>query len=179
MITTPRVSVAPITEFTPADLSDISDATVDAIEGGGGFGWLNAPPRHLLESYWKGTLLVSNNELHVARLDDVICGAAQLQRPPRSHEARALVAKMTGMFVAPWARRHGVGRLLAESVEAAARKQDFAVLQLDVRETQQDAIRLFSSLNYYRWGIDPHYARVGGRWIEGYYYTKQLKDLSK
>ena len=33
------------------DLQDLCDATVDAIEAGGGFGWLSPPPRDTLERY--------------------------------------------------------------------------------------------------------------------------------
>jgi ribosomal protein S18 acetylase RimI-like enzyme len=50
------------------------------------------------------------------------------------------------------------------------------VLNLDVRETQTAAIRLYESLGYTRWGVHPSYARVGGKTIRGFYYYKLLQE---
>ena len=47
-------------------------------------------------------------------------------------------------------------------------------LNLDVRETQERAIRLYDQLGYQRYGIHPHYALVNGRWVTGFYYFKDL-----
>jgi ribosomal protein S18 acetylase RimI-like enzyme len=60
-------------------------------------------------------------------------------------------------------------------VEEKARAVGFRVLNLDVRETQTAAIALYESLGYVRWGTHPNYARVKGRTIRGFYYTKNLK----
>ncbi len=51
----------------------------------------------------------------------------------------------------------------------------YEVLNLDVRETQTAAIALFESLGFVRWGEHPAYARVKGRFIKGFFYTKLLK----
>ena len=48
-------------------------------------------------------------------------------------------------------------------------------LNLDVRETQEAAIRLYESLGYVRWGINPDYAQVRGKIIRGFYYSKRLR----
>ena len=170
------VTVEPLETFTPADLSDICDAAEEAITRGGGFGWLNAPARPVLEQYWRGIELMRERILFIARLDRVICGSVQLIRPPRNHEARAHMLHLTGLFVAPWARTHGVGRKLMERVESYARREGFSVINLDVRATQTSAISLYEGMDYTRWGADPHYAHIDGDWIEGYYYSKKLKD---
>src|SRR6185503_4748788 len=67
--------------FAGDDLEDLCEATVAAIEDGGGFGWVKAPARGVLEAYWKGVLLVPERALFVARLNGTICGAVQLVSP--------------------------------------------------------------------------------------------------
>ena len=42
-----------------------------AIIDGGGFGWVNAPGRLALETYFRGVLLVPERELFVARLNGI------------------------------------------------------------------------------------------------------------
>ncbi len=156
------------------DLDDLCDATEAAVEAGGGFGWLEPPERTVLESYWKGTLLVPRLRVFVARLDGVICGSAQLLRPAGNNEAQAFSAVLQHAFVAPWARGHGLARALTLAVEDEARRESFTVLLLDVRETQEAAIKLYESLGFTRWGTNPFYARVGGRYLAGYHYLKPL-----
>ena len=175
--TAPEITVEKAERFTEADLADLCDAAESAILEGGGFGWLSPPPRQVLERYWAGVLLVPERELFLGREDGVIAGSAQLVKPPRNNEAQRFAASMTTNFVAPWARGHGLARALALAVEDAAREQGFAVLGLDVRETQTAAIRLYESLGYVRWGTNPTYAIAGGRLIAGHYYSKRLGPL--
>jgi len=171
----PAIAVESLTEFASADLHDLCDAAETAIAAGGGFGWLTPPPRQVMETYWKGVLLVPERELFVARLDQTICGSAQLQRVPRNNEAQALSGNLTTSFMAPWARGHGLARMLVLAVEAAARAADLRVLNLDVRESQEAAIKLYESLGYQLWGRHPHYARIGEQWVTGLYYFKDLR----
>lgn len=161
--------------FEGTDLDDLCDVTDAAIVDGGGFGWLKPPARSVLEAYWKGVLLVPERSLFVARLDGTISGSAQLVRPTRNNEARAVVAELVSAFVAPWARGHGLARDLAVAVEETAVREGFLALSLDVRETQEAAIRLYESLGFVRWGTNPDYARVDGRFIAGHYYSKNLR----
>jgi ribosomal protein S18 acetylase RimI-like enzyme len=160
--------------FAKTDLDDLCDAAEAAIDDGGGFGWVEAPPRHIMENYWRGVLLVPGRELLVARLDGTICGSAQLVRPPRNNEAQAFAAQMMHNFMAPWARGHGLARRLVIAVEDAARAAGFAILNLDVRDTQAAAIQLYETLGYVRWGTHPAYARVGSMVVPGHYYYKRL-----
>jgi len=171
----PDTAVESLTEFTGTDLHDLCDAAEAAIAAGGGFGWLSVPPRQTMEGYWKGVLLVPERELFVARLDRTICGSAQLQRAPRNNEAQALSGILTTSFMAPWARGHGLARMLVLAVEAAARAAGLRVLNLDVRESQDAAIKLYESLGYQLWGRHPHYARIGDHWVTGLYYFKDLR----
>ncbi len=172
-----KITVERLERFEGSDLADLCDATETAILDGGGFGWLKPPPRDVLERYWQGVVLVPERELLVGRHDGTIGGSVQLVRPPRNNEAQAFAASITINFVAPWARGHGMAKDLTEAVEGAARQHGFRVLNLDVRETQTAAIRLYESLGYERWGTNPFYARVRGKLIAGYYYSKRLRPL--
>ena len=170
----PRIAVERLSSFEGSDINDICDAAEAAIVEGGGFGWLKAPPRHVFETYWRGVLLVPERQLLVGRLDGMIAGAAQLVRPPRYNEAQAHAATLTGHFVAPWARGHGLAHELTAAVEAAARAAGFRVLNLDVRETQARAIQIYEARGYVRWGSHPRYALVDGAFVQGHFYTKEL-----
>lgn len=164
-----------VEEFTDDDLHALCEATHAAILEGGGFGWVNPPDRQSLETYYRGVLLVPERSLYLARDQGSVVGSAQLVRPPRNNEAQAFAATLMHAFIAPYARGHGLARLLTVSVEDAARSFGYQVLNLDVRETQTAAIRLYESLGYVRWGAHPSYARVNGKTIRGFYYYKQLR----
>ena len=164
-----------VTEFTDDDLHALCEATHAAILDGGGFGWVSTPDRRTLENYYRGVLLVPERELFVARLNGTIYGSAHLVRPPRNNEAQAFSAQLMHAFVAPFARGHGLARLLVMGVEERARDLGYHVLNLDVRETQSAAISLYESLGYVRWGVHPEYALVRGKVIQGAYYFKRLR----
>ncbi len=161
-------------ELPEDDLASLCEAADAAIIEGGGFGWVKSPGRLALESYFKGVLLVPERELFVARLDGMIVGSVQLVRPPRNNEAQAFAATLMHAFIAPYARGHGLATLLTQRVEEGARALGYHVLNLDVRETQETAIRMYERLGYHRWGEHPAYARVGGRTIRGLFFTKLL-----
>ena len=169
-------SVERLTAFNGPDLHDLCDAADAAIQDGGGFGWLSPPPRQVMETYWKGVLLVPERELFVARLDGVIAGSAQLARPPRNNEARAMSGNLTTFFLAPWGRGYGLATRLVQEVEQEARESGLRVLNLDVRETQVRAIEVYEHLGFIRWGSNPHYVFKDGQWIAGHYYQKTLNE---
>ena len=170
-----KVRIERLTRYSGTDLDDLCEATESAILEGGGFGWLKAPPRQVLENYWRGVLLVPERRLIVGRLDGVIAGSVQLSRAPRNNEAQAFAGTISALFVAPWARGRGIGRGILIDIELLARELGLAVLNLDLRETQRAAIGLYESLGYQRWGIHPCYAQVEGRVVPGHYYFKHLE----
>ncbi|HUA77280.1 MAG TPA: GNAT family N-acetyltransferase [Acetobacteraceae bacterium] len=170
----PRVLVEQLTEFTADDLNALCEAANAAIIDGGGFGWVNPPEIGQLASYFRGVLLVPEREFFVGRLDGVIVASAQLVLPPRNNEAQRFSATLTHSFTAPYARGHGIGRAIVRRVEDRARMLHRYVINLDVRETQEAAIRLYESMGYERWGIHPAYARVRGQNVRGFFYCKVL-----
>ena len=168
-------AVARVSELPDEDLHALCEAADAAIIEGGGFGWVRSPGRLAMERYFRGVLLVPERELFIARLDGEVVGSAQLVRPPRNNEAQAFAATLTHAFIAPYARGHGLARMLTVRVEEGARALGYQVLNLDVRETQEAAMRLYESLGYTRWGEHPAYAHVGGRTIRGVYFHKMLQ----
>ncbi len=172
---TGSIAIERVQEFDDEDLRSLCEAATAAIMEGGGFGWVNPPGRAALESYFRGLLLVPGRELFASRLDGTLVGSAQLVRPPRNNEAQAFAAHLMHSFVAPYARGHGLARMMTLRVEEGARALGYHALNLDVRETQDAAIALYESLGYIRWGIHPAYARVGGRTVRGIFYYKSLQ----
>ena len=171
---TPVPTVERAVELSAGDLNDLCDATDAAIEGGGGFGWVELPERAILERFWEGVLAMPARILFVARLDGVICGTCQLVKPPSNNEAQSFAVHLTTNFVAPWARGHGLAKMLVEKAEEVAQEEGFAVINLDVRETMGEAIALYERLGYVRFGMHPHYAQVDGAVLKGYYYSKVI-----
>ncbi len=173
-IQAPRLAVERVTELHEDDLGALCEATNAAILDGGGFGWVSPPGQQALERYFHGVMLVPERELFVGRADGVITGCAQLVRQPRNNEAQAFAGSIMHSFVAPFARGNGLARLMMRRIEERARALNYRELNLDVRETQEAAIALYESLGYQRWGVHPEYARVRGKSIKGFFYTKNI-----
>ena len=171
----PVTSVETIRNLTNGDMQELCDATEAAIEDGGGFGWLKIPPRKLLEDYWRGVLLIPERELIVGRIDGVIAASCQLAQPPRNNEAQGFACQLSTFFVTPWARGHGLAPLMLDEAEAYARSQGFGMINLDVRSTQESAIRRYEAAGYIRLGTHPKYARVNDEYISGYFYYKEIE----
>lgn len=171
---TPNAVVEKVVALGDDEIDELSEAAEKAIIDGNGFGWLKVPPRRVLESYWRGVLLMPQRDLFVARLDGAIVGSAQLLRPPPNNEAQAHSATLTTFFIAPWARGHGLARGLVKVVEDTAREAGFRQIDLDFRATQTAAIQLCEQAGYKRWGNKPRYAFVDGAYVDGYFYTKAL-----
>ncbi len=172
LVPAPKVEVA--RSLTVADLNDLCDATDAAINGGGGFGWVDVPNRDAMERYWQGVIAMPARILLVARLDGVICGTCQLWKPPAHNEAQAHTVSLTTNFVAPWARGHGLAKMLVEKAEEVAVSEEFAVINLEVRETMERAIEIYEALGYVRFGMHPYSVRVADSVLKGYYYYKVI-----
>ncbi len=175
MLKPAHLDVERVSELSDHDMAELCEATDAAIIEGGGFGWVEPQGRTALERHFRGVLLVPERELFIARLDGMVVGSAQLVRPPRNNEAQAFAATLTHAYIAPYARGHGLARLMIRRVEERAASLGHRVLNLDVRETQRTAIAVFESLGYVRWGTHPAYARVRGQTVAGHFYYKLLE----
>lgn len=171
----PTLSVDFITQpLSQADLNDLCDATEAAIEAGGGFGWVKIPAREGMERYWQGVITAPTRWLFVARLDGIICGTTQVVLPPTNNEAQGHIVQLTTNFVAPWARGHGLAKMLLETVEKTCLERGFSVINLDVRETMEKAIALYESMGYVQFGNHPYSVRVADKTISSRHYYKVI-----
>jgi ribosomal protein S18 acetylase RimI-like enzyme len=170
----PKVAFSWVQEFRRGELAELCAATEEAISSGIGFDWVRLPARKTLEAFWRGVLLVPERKLMIGRLDDAIAGTLQMVRPAANNEAGLFNVILTSFFVAPWARGHGLARGMLREFEDRARADGFKQVSLDVRETQSAAIALYESAGFKRWGIKEHYALVDGKFIRGFFYTKDL-----
>lgn len=173
------IIVEQIRQFQGSDLSDLCQATEDAIRDGIGFNWLVPPERETLETYWKGVLMVPERILFGGRLEGNLVASIQLIKPSRSKETSAFAANLEGHFVAPWARGHGLAKMLLQAAEREAAKQGFSTLLLHVRQTQSKAITLYRESLYQEWGVLPNYEFVNGSMVSGHFFYKELAPLSE
>ncbi len=164
-----------LNELKRADKAALCEATEEAIRDGLGFNWTTSPAREVLESYWRGVIVVPNRELFVGRLDGVIAGAIQLVKPTASKQSQAFRARISNHFVAPWARGHGMAVQLLDDAEDDAKRHGFRAITLEVRETQDRAIEIYESHGYKKWGELPYYEMINGRMVAGFYYAKTLE----
>ena len=169
-----KISVETVYKLTERDIHELSDAAETASLSGGGFGWLSPPPKAVMENYWKGVQMIPDRHLIIARLDKVIAGSCQILRPPKNNEAQKFSCQLTTFFVAPWARGHGLARMIVAEAEAFAKSEGFLIINLDVRATQARAIQSFESRDFKCYAKNDHYAMVGGNYVTGLYYHKEL-----
>ena len=73
-----NISTETIYQLSEVDLADLCNITEQAINAGGGFGWLRVPTREILNQYWKKIVSDKLNNLIVGRLNGVIAGTLQL-----------------------------------------------------------------------------------------------------
>ena len=175
MIKNPKIQVDVTKSINDTDLADLCNITEQAINAGGGFGWLRVPPRKVLIKYWKGTMLVPHRKLIVGRLNKVIAGTLQLIFQPPNDEVQQNIANIKSHFVVPWARGFGLAKKMIDVAEKKALELGSNFIHLDVRETQEAAIKLFEAKGYKTWGTNPVYAFINGQNLRGHYFFKQLK----
>ena len=169
-----NISVDTLKKISNTDLADLCYNTEQAIKAGGGFGWIAVPPRNILKKHWNSMLLVNTNTLIVGRLNGDIAGSMQLSFYPPNNEAQKTISIIKSHFVAPWARGYGLAKAMIDFTENVSRENDTKCIQLDVRETQEAAIKLFKTKGYKLWGENPHYAFVNGNFIKGIYFYKKI-----
>ena len=169
-----NIVVEGLNSISETDLADLCNITEQAIKAGGGFGWLTIPPIETLKKYWNGLILIKSNILIVGRLNGSIAGASQISFNPPNNEAQKNISKIQTHFVVPWARGYGLAKAMIDKAIEISRENNKKSIQLDIRETQSAAIKLFETKGFAKWGENPSYAFINGKRIKGYYFSKDL-----
>ena len=169
-----NISVDSLKNLSEVDLADLCNITEQAINAGGGFGWLRVPTREVLNEYWRKITEDKLSYLIVGRLKGVIAGTLQLSYEAPNIESRKNIAQIKRHFVARWARGYGLAKSMIDFSEQKAKEDYIKSIQLAVRETQDAAVQLFSSKNYKIWGENPYYAFINGSFVKGIYFFKNL-----
>tara|TARA_E500000178_G_C16685287_1_gene601187 strand:+ start:137 stop:655 length:519 start_codon:yes stop_codon:yes gene_type:complete len=169
------IMVEKITSFRKGELEELTSATMDAINEGIGFGWVSLPPKNKVINYWKGVLLVPNRWLFLGKYKGQIAGSLQVVTFSSVNEASIFRVFIDTHFVATWARGHGLAKLLIEEAENECKIKNFSHVLLDVRETQNRAIKLYELMGYKLWGELPVYHKLeNNQMVSGKYYYKSL-----
>lgn len=169
-----NIDVERLSLISETDLADLCNITEQAIKAGGGFGWLTIPPIETLKKYWNGLVLIKSNILIVGRLNGSIAGASQITFNLPNNEAQKNISKIQSHFVVPWARGYGLAKAMIDRAIKISKENNQKSIQLDIRETQAAAIKLFENKGFLKWGENPSYAFINGSKIKGYYYYKDL-----
>jgi ribosomal protein S18 acetylase RimI-like enzyme len=164
--------------LSTTELEELCVATEDAIRDGIGFHWIAPPMRETLESYWNGVLMVPSRTMLIGKLDGVVAGSIQLVRPSKTKETSAFAASIEAHFVAPWARGHGLAKMLLAEAEREAAKDGFSVINISVRETQERALQIYREHGYTEWGTMPYYEYVNASMVSGHFFYKKLEPIS-
>ena len=107
-------------------------------------------------------------------MNNDIAGTLQLLQQASNNEAQENIFNIASHFVAPWARGYGLAKAMIDKAENLGKESGANCIQLDVRETQDAAIKLFISKGYIQWGTNPNYAQINGKYIKGLYFYKKL-----
>ncbi len=166
------------TTLSATEIDELCTATEDAIRDGIGFHWMAPPMRETLESYWNGVLMVPSRTLLIGKLDGVVAGSIQLVRPSKTKETSAFAATVEAHFVAPWARGHGLAKMLLAEAEREAARDGFSVINISVRETQERALSVYREHGYTEWGTMPYYEYVNASMVSGHFFYKKLEPIS-
>jgi acetyltransferase len=168
-----------IVAFTPeqakAEIEQLSDLLIDAVDSGASVGFLPPLSRAEADAYWRSVvdaMLEGSRVLLAAMEGGVLQGSVQLQLEMRAngnHRAEAMK-----LFVHRRARRRGLAKGLMTAVESTARKSGRTLLLMDTRKGG-DAHRMCESLGYAAFGEVPGYARsADGQLHTTVFFYKQL-----
>ena len=168
-----KLSVETADQLTKRDIHELCDAAEEAILAGGGFGWLSPPPKSVMEDYWRGVQMIPERYLILPSSIKWLLAVAKLCGP-QNNEAQKFACQLTTFFVAPWARGHGLAQMIVAEAEALAKSQGFAMINLDVRATQERAIQSFEARGFSKYATNPFYAKVDDDYVPGFHYHKEL-----
>jgi GNAT superfamily N-acetyltransferase len=156
-------------------LGALADVLLDCVEGGASVSFMAGFSKVAAESFFENVLekvRTGDRILLAAFSDSKLVGTVQIVTAmPPNQPHRADVAKL---LVLRSARGQGVGTLLMERVEEAARRAGKTLLVLDTA-TGDLAEKLYERLRWTRVGVIPRYALYpDGRWCDTTVFWKRL-----
>ncbi|XUM22768.1 N-acetyltransferase family protein [Bradyrhizobium oligotrophicum S58] len=115
-----------------------------------------------LDLEWFASRLEASYTLGAFRGGELVgtAGFVIQQGPKRSHKER-----LFGMYVRPGARQLGLARLLINALLEVAREQ-VELMQLIVVKDNDPARRLYESVGFLQFGLEPRAAKYGGRYFD-------------
>ena len=102
-----------------------------------------------------------------------LVGVVGLHRDARAKARHRAVVR--GMFVAPEARRRGVGLALMQRLIVEARAMDgLERITLGVTTASAAPLRLYESLGFRPFGLEPRTLKIAGRYLDTHHMTLDL-----
>ena len=109
-----------------------------------------------------------------AFIDAELVGIAGLRREPLEQVKHKAV--LWGVFISPDRRREGLARKLFSSVLSFAREEGVLQIQLCVNAENDRARRLYRSLGFKPFGLEPRAMRIGDRYFDEEHMVLCLAD---
>lgn len=115
-----------------------------------------------LDVPWFASRLENSHVIGAFRDDELVgtAGFAVQQGQKQAHKGR-----LWGMYVRPSARNVGVGRLLVSAVLDVAREK-VELIQLTVVRDNRPARRLYESLGFVEFGMEPKASKLGEKYYD-------------
>lgn len=115
-----------------------------------------------LDVPWFASRLENSHVMGAFRDDELVgtAGFAVQQGQKQAHKGR-----LWGMYVRPSARNIGVGRLLVSAVLDVAREK-VELIQLTVVRDNRPARRLYESLGFVEFGMEPKASKLGEKYYD-------------
>ncbi|MCT6879550.1 MAG: GNAT family N-acetyltransferase [Commensalibacter sp.] len=172
----PQIQIDQVTEFqNEDDLHALCEALDAYILGGGYYKWIkNPPPRHLMENYLRGVLLVPEKILFIARLDGNIVGSCELKLPRKEKNSPHIGAFIDLFGIAPYARNVGVEALMLTKAEQTITQAGYPIVNIVIDETQQFNFDFYLQKGYIHWATHPYYRRIEGQIVKGLFLYKSF-----
>jgi len=155
----------------------LADILIDCVEGGASVSFMAPLSRNKAQAFWSGVAegVAAGGRLLLLAEDpengDALGTVQLVLGQPENQPHRADLAKM---LVHRRARRRGIGGMLMQAAEQAARAAGKTLLVLDTA-TGSDAERLYQRLGWIQVGVVPGYALwPDGRPCATTYYFKEL-----
>ena len=174
----PKIELEQITTLdNDDDLHAICESLEAAILAGYHCRWVKAPPRQLLESYIKGSLLVPEKTLFTGRMDGHIVAFCEVETPLKEEESPYIAAEITIFAVAPYAINVGVSKRLLLKIEQTIAQLGFPIINVQIDESQKKLFQFYLNNGYHHWATHPYYRKINGQIFRGYFLYKSFLNL--